>query len=130
IGGRGRRGLLPGVVAQMTRHGARRHSSAPAQGHTSDISRVLATACGSHGPCVGQTRLPPVIFRGPGGLFTEDRGPPKSGSKRFGEPLAPAGFRPLYVRNVRREVAHCECCDTMSHVVSVLVKEVWLMPET
>jgi len=31
---------------------------------------------------------------------------------------------------LRRDVARCECCDTMSHVVSVLVKEVWLMPET
>jgi hypothetical protein len=31
---------------------------------------------------------------------------------------------------LRHEVARCECCDTMSHVVSVLVKEVWLMPET
>jgi len=31
---------------------------------------------------------------------------------------------------VRHEVARFECCDTMSHVVSVLVKEVWLMPET
>src|SRR5713101_8050034 len=50
-------------------------------------------------------------------------------SQRFGEPLLLPGFRPPYVRNVRREVAHCECCDTMSHVVSVLVKEVWLMPE-
>src|SRR5216683_8105715 len=83
MGGPGRRGLLPGVVAQMTRHGARRHSSAPAQGETSDVSRVLATARGSRGPCEGQTRPPPVIFRGPGGLFTEDRGhrnPGASGS--------------------------------------------------
>ena len=31
---------------------------------------------------------------------------------------------------MRHEVARNECCDTRSHVVSVLVKEVWLMPET
>jgi hypothetical protein len=31
---------------------------------------------------------------------------------------------------LRHEVARDECCDTRSHVVSVLVKEVWLMPET
>jgi hypothetical protein len=33
-------------------------------------------------------------------------------------------------RELRHEVARGECCDTRSHVVSVLVKEVWLMPET
>ena len=61
--------------------------------------RVPATAHGSHGPCVGQTPGPQVISREPGTLFTEDRGPSKSRSKRFGEPLAPARFRPPYVRN-------------------------------
>ncbi len=34
------------------------------------------------------------------------------------------------VTQLRHEVARSECCDTRSHVVSVLVKEVWLMPET
>jgi len=27
-------------------------------------------------------------------------------------------------------VADADCCDTRSHVVSELVEEVWLMPET
>jgi hypothetical protein len=55
-----------------------------------DISnRVVATAAGSRGPCVSRTVGPPVIVRGPGGLFTEDGGPSKSRSKRFGEPLPP-----------------------------------------
>jgi hypothetical protein len=31
---------------------------------------------------------------------------------------------------LRHEVARGECCDARSRVVSVLVKEVWLMPET
>jgi hypothetical protein len=44
----------------------------------------------TRGPRVGQTRDPPVAFREPGGLFTEDGGPSKSRSQRFGEPLAPA----------------------------------------
>jgi hypothetical protein len=35
-----------------------------------------------------------------------------------------------HVMSVATDVARGECCDTMSHVVSVLVKEVWLMPET
>jgi len=77
----GRRGLLPGVVAQMKRRGARRHSSAPVPRRYPDISRVPATARGSRGPCEGQTAGPPVIFRGLG-PFTEDggRNPGASGS--------------------------------------------------
>ena len=55
-----------------------------------DISIVLATARGSHGPCVGQTLDPPVIFPEPDGLLTEDSGPSKSRRKRFGEPPASA----------------------------------------
>jgi hypothetical protein len=50
----GRRGLLPGVSVK-------RHP---------DLSRVLATARQSR----GQTLGPPVLFREPGGLFSEDGG--------------------------------------------------------
>ena len=64
-----------------------------------DISRILATARGFLEPCRGHNVGPPVIFRAADGLFTEDGRPSKSRSKRFGEPLAPAGFRPPYVRN-------------------------------
>src|ERR1039457_1936026 len=71
----GRRGLLPGVVSPK---------------RYPDISSILATARGSHGPCVGQTLDLPVIFREPDGLFTEDSGPSTSRSKRFGEPPASA----------------------------------------
>ena len=91
--GPGRRGLLPSVVAQMKRK-APGGTVPPQPRRYPDISRVLATARGSRGPCVGQTVRPPMIFRGPGGLFTEDSGLSKSRSKRFGEPLAWAGFRP------------------------------------
>ncbi len=80
----GSRGLLPGVVSPK---------------RYPDINRVLATARGSRGPCVGQTLDPPVTFREPDGLFTEDGRPSRSRSKRCGEPLAPARFRPPYVRN-------------------------------
>ena len=57
---------------------------------TPDISSVLVTARGSCGPCVGQTLDPPVIFRVPNGLFTENGGPSKLRTKRFGEPPASA----------------------------------------
>ena len=75
----GRRGLLPGAVSP------RRYP---------DISSVLATASGSHGPCVGQTLDPPVIFPGPDGLFTENGGPLKLRTKRFGETPASASPAP------------------------------------
>jgi hypothetical protein len=71
----GKRGLLPRAVSPK---------------RYPDISSVLATARGSHGPCVGQSFDLPVIFRERGGLFTEDGGPAKSRSKRFGEPPASA----------------------------------------
>ena len=71
-----------------------------------DLSRVLVTAQQSRGPCVGQTLGPPVIFREPGGLSSEDGGPSKSRSKRCGEPLAPPRFRPPYVRNHCYAAAH------------------------
>ena len=54
----GRRGLLP--ACQLKRY--------------PDLSRVLATVRQSRGPCVGQTLDPPVIFREPGRLFSEDGG--------------------------------------------------------
>jgi hypothetical protein len=88
-----------------------------------DCSRILWAVRGSD-------RQPPVIFTAHGPPSPSQLTVANLGSKRFGEPPLLPGFRPPYVRNVRREVAHCECCDTMSHVVSVLVKEVWLMPET
>ena len=69
----GRLGLLPGVVSPK---------------RYPDIGRVLVSARGSRGPCVGQTLDPPVILREPDGLFTGDGGPSKSRSKRFGEPPA------------------------------------------
>jgi hypothetical protein len=59
----GGRGLLPGVVAQIKRHGAMRHSSAR-PGRCPDISRILATARGFLEPCRGHNVGPPVIFRG------------------------------------------------------------------
>jgi len=71
----GRRALLPGVVSPK---------------RYPDISSALATARRSHGPCVGQSLDPPVIFPEPDGFFTEDCGPSKSRSKRFGEPPASA----------------------------------------
>ena len=71
----GRRGLLPGVVSPK---------------RYPDISSILATARGSHGPCVGQTLDPPVVCREPEGFITEDGGPSKSRRKRFGEPHASA----------------------------------------
>jgi hypothetical protein len=104
--GPGRHGPLPGVIAQMKRRTARRHRFAPVEGDTPISAGVLATARGSRGSCVGQNMLTSSDRPGePGGLFTEDGGPLKSGSKRFGEPLAPAGFRPPYVRNHCRAAA-------------------------
>jgi hypothetical protein len=61
-----------------------------AQSDNPDISRVPASARGSRGPRVGQTLDPPVIFREPDMLFTEDGGPSRSRSKRFGESPASA----------------------------------------
>jgi hypothetical protein len=47
-----------------------------------------------------------VVYREPGGFFTENGGPSKSRSKRFGEPLAPRRFCPPYVRNHCYAAAH------------------------
>ena len=79
----GRRGLLPGVVSPK---------------RYPDISRVLVSARGSRGPCVGQTLDPAVIFREPDGLFTGDgghRNPGASGPVNRPLPLhRPEQFRP------------------------------------
>ena len=61
--GPGRRGLLPGVLAQIKRRTARRHSSAPAQGNT-PISAGFSRLPADRGPCVGQTGRPPGIAGG------------------------------------------------------------------
>ena len=55
-----------------------------------NISSVLTTAADPNGPCLGQTLDLPVIFPEPDGLLTEDGGPAKSRSKRFGETPASA----------------------------------------
>ena len=60
-----------------------------------DLSRVLATARGSRGPSPRPASDLPAAWR----LITQDGGPSKSRSKRFGEPLAPPRIRPPYVRN-------------------------------
>ena len=85
--------LLPGVAAHMKRRGARwpGTSSAPVQGDSPVAARFSWCGCrriswAMHGP----DRRPPVIFRGPSGLFHRGRWAPKSRSKRFGEPSAPA----------------------------------------
>ena len=77
------------VVAQMKRHNACRHSSAPVQGDTRyqqqgsrDCRRI---SWAMRGPDCRTTSDRP----GPGGLLTEDGGSTKSRSKRFGEPLPP-----------------------------------------
>jgi hypothetical protein len=71
----GRRGLLPAVVSPK---------------RYPDISRVLVSARGSRGPCAGQTLDPPVIFREPDGLFTEDSGHRNQGeSSSVNRPLPP-----------------------------------------
>ena len=44
--------------------------------------------------------------------------------ERGGQWLERAGVRDALMRPMR------VCCDTKSHVVSELVEEVWLMPET
>ncbi len=47
-----------------------------------------------------------------------------TGHERHGQWLERAGVRDALMRPMR------VCCDTKSHVVSELVEEVWLMPET
>jgi len=51
-------------------------------------------------------RRPPVIFGSLAGSSPRTTGHRKPRSKRFGEPLAPARFRPPYVRNHCYAAAH------------------------
>jgi hypothetical protein len=83
--GPGRRGLLPGVVEHMKRHSARLHRSSPSNA-IPRYQQGLAAARGSREPMRWPDRRPPVIVRGAWRALTGDRGPSKSGSKRFGAP--------------------------------------------
>jgi hypothetical protein len=73
----------------------RQARAAARRGQSKAIPRYqqgLVNARGSRGPCVGQTLDPPVIFREPDGLFTEDgghRNPGASGSVNRPLPLSP-----------------------------------------
>jgi hypothetical protein len=58
---------------------------------------IVRDCHGSHGPRVGQTLDPPVIFPEPHGLLTEHSGPSESKRKRCGE-LPASGSPPRAIR--------------------------------
>ena len=98
---RARSTAVHGISRRSAETGAaltRRHSSAPVQGNTR-----YQQGSRDHPPDpVGHAWARPSTtsdLLGPGGPLTEDGEPSKSRSERFGEPLAPARFRPPYVRN-------------------------------